>query len=133
MVDFEKMINKMNVKEVLAIVAGGTGGKFLDNALSNFITDTNQRAIAKVVVGLLGAYAMNELAERYTDYAEILALAGLGFSAVAAEPITERVTAEVASATNTPVVVVSKMVEAQGKPISVPAAAKPSAKGAVSI
>ena len=59
----------------------------------------------------------------------ILALAGLGFSAVAAEPITEKVTAEVASATNTPVVVVSKRVEAQEKP----AAAKPSAKGAVSI
>ena len=126
--DIGKIVDKANVKETVALVIGNTGAKYVDNLVGSFIQDENQKTIAKVGLGLLGAYAFNELAERYPDYGEIFALAGLAASAVAAQPISDKLTAEIAAATGEPVVVVSKGVDVQEKP-----AGKPAAKGAVSI
>jgi len=105
MVDVKEIVDKMNVKEVIALVAGNTGGKYLNNVIGGLLKDENQRAVAKVAVGLLGSYAMNEIAERAPEYGEIAALAGLAFSAIAAQPISEKLTAEIAAATGTPIVV----------------------------
>ena len=126
--DIGKIVDKANVKETVALVIGNTGAKYVDNLVGSFIQDESQKTIAKVGLGLLGAYAFNELAERYPDYGEIFALAGLAASAVAAQPISDKLTAEIAAATGEPVVVVSKGVDVQEKP-----AGKPAAKGAVSI
>jgi len=122
--DIGKIVDKANVKETVALVIGNTGARYVDNLVGSFIQDENQKTIAKVGLGLLGAYAFNELAERYPDYGEIFALAGLAASAVAAQPISDKLTAEIAAATGEPVVVVSKGVDVQEKP---------AAKGAVSI
>jgi len=126
--DIGKIVDKANVKETVALVIGNTGARYVDNLVGSFIQDESQKTIAKVGLGLLGAYAFNELAERYPDYGEIFALAGLAASAVAAQPISDKLTAEIAAATGEPVVVVSKGVDVQEKP-----AGKPAAKGAVSI
>jgi len=126
--DVGKIVDKANVKETVALVIGNTGARYVDNLVGSFIQDESQKTIAKVGLGLLGAYAFNELAERYPDYGEIFALAGLAASAVAAQPISDKLTAEIAAATGEPVVVVSKGVDVQEKP-----AGKPAAKGAVSI
>lgn len=109
--DIKKMVDKANVKETVALVIGNTGARYADNLIGRFIQDENQKIVAKVGAGLIGAYVFNELAERYPDYSEIFALAGLTASAVAAQPISDKLTAEIAAATGEPVVVVSRGVD----------------------
>jgi len=109
--DIKKMVDKANVKETVAIVLGNTGARLADNLIERFIQDENQKTAAKVGLGLIGAYAFNELAEKYPDYGEIFALAGLAASAVAAQPISDRLTAEVSAAVGSPVLVVSRGIE----------------------
>ena len=129
MVDVKEIVDKANIKEVVVLVLGDAGEIALDNVLSNFITDENQKTIAKVAIGLGGAYAMNELAESNRDWAEILALAGLGFSAIAAKPIAQRVAGGMAAAARAKPVVVKQSVSSSPKPVP----ANVGNKGAVSI
>ena len=109
--DIKKVINKANIKETVVLVIGNTSARYADNLINRFIQDENQRAAAKVGIGLVGAYAFNELAERYPRYSEAFALAGLAMSAIAAQPISDKLTEEIAAATGTPLVVVSRGVE----------------------
>lgn len=111
------IIEKANVKELVALTLGGTAGRFLNNALSKFITDENQKTVAKVAIGLVGAYVANDFAEKNPRYAEVLSLAGLAATAIAAQPIEERLTAEVSAATGTPVVVVARGIELEEQPL----------------
>ena len=129
MVDVKEIVDKMNIKEVVVLVLGDAGEIALDNVLSNFITDENQKTIAKVAIGLGGAYAMNELAESNREWADILALAGLGFSAIAAKSIAQRVTGIIMTAAKAKPVVVTQKVSSSPKPAVVTAGSK----GAVSI
>lgn len=117
MVDVMGIIEKANVKELVALTLGGTAGRFLNNALSKFITDENQKTVAKVAIGLAGAYVANDFAEKNPRYAEVLSLAGLAATAIAAQPIEERLTAEVSAATGTPVVVVARGIELEEQPL----------------
>lgn len=117
MEDVMGIIEKANVKELVALTLGGTAGRFLNNALSKFITDENQKTVAKVAIGLVGAYVANDFAEKNPRYAEVLSLAGLAATAIAAQPIEERLTAEVSAATGTPVVVVARGIELEEQPL----------------
>lgn len=117
MVSIEEIIDKANVKELIALVLGNTGARYLNNFLAGKITDANQRAVVNVLIGLGGSYVANELASKNPDYADIMALAGLAATAVAAQPISDRLTAEIAAATGKPVVVVSRGVEVSETPV----------------
>lgn len=117
MVDVMGIIEKANVKELVALALGGTAGRFLNNAISKFITDENQKTLAKVAIGLVGAYVANDFAEKNPRYAEVLSLAGLAATAIAAQPISDRLTVEIAAATGEPVVVVSRGVEVSETPV----------------
>lgn len=101
--NFEDILDKANVKEFIAIVAGLVGENVIDKVTANM--DEKQRDLVKVVVGLGGAFAMNELAERNPDYAELLGLAGLGLTALGAKPVAKRIEIQVSQAVGQPVVV----------------------------
>ncbi len=121
MVSIEEIIDKANVKELIALVLGNVGARYLNNFLADKITDANQRAVVNVLIGLGGSYVANELASKNPDYAEIMTLAGLAATAVAAQPISDtisdRLTAEIAAATGKPVIVVSRGVEVSETPV----------------
>lgn len=116
----EEILDKANVKEFIAIVGGNVGGKLLNNVIAKL--EPKQRDIVKVAGGLIGAYVMNELAERNPDYAEYLSLAGLAFTAIAAQPVADRISLEVSKATGTPIVVRANpvIVEPVTEPVTEP-------------
>ena len=58
--DIKKMVDKANVKETVALVIGNTGARYADNLIGRFIQDENQKIVAKVGAGLIGAYVFNE-------------------------------------------------------------------------
>jgi len=103
MVDIEEIISKANIKEFVAVTAGLVASKLSNNVLP--IKDEKQRDLAKVAIGLGGAYIANELAERSPKYGEFAALAGLAATAFAADPVADRVTIEVSKNVGVPVVV----------------------------
>lgn len=117
--DVMGIIDKANVKELVALALGGTAGRFLNNAISKFITDENQKTLARVAIGLVGAYVANDFAEKNPRYAEVLSLAGLAATAIAAQPIEERLTAEVSAATGSPIKIVASSSNPNPQPVNV--------------
>lgn len=103
MVDIEEIVDKANVKEFVAIVAGLVGSKVADSVLANM--DAKQRDLVKVGAGLVGTYLMNDMAAKNPKYGEFLALGGLAMTAFAAKPVADRVSLEVAKKVGMPVVV----------------------------
>ena len=105
----DEILDKANVKEFIAIAAGLVGSNVVDKITANM--DAKQRDLVKVAVGLAGAFAANEFAERNPDYAELLGLLGLGLTTVGAEPVANRIKIEVSKAagveTEYPIVVAS--------------------------
>ena len=106
MVDIEEIVDKANVKEFVAIVAGLVGSKLADNVLVNM--EPKQRDLVKVGAGLVGTYFMNDMAAKNPRYGEFLALGGLALTAFAAKPVADRVSVEVSKKVGMPIVVKSE-------------------------
>ena len=99
----EDIVDKLNIKELIAITAGMVGARMGDQLFAGI--DPKYRDLAKVGVGLGATYVLNEMSERNPEYGELLALVGLATTTFAATPIANRITIEVSKAVGTPVVV----------------------------
>lgn len=105
MVSFDEIIDKANVKELIAIVLGMVGSRVIDGLAAN--VDSRTRDIAKFVGGEVATYFLNDMAEKNPDKAELLGLAGLVTTTIAATPIANRLSVTVAKYTGTPIKIVA--------------------------
>ena len=115
-----KIVEKANIKEFVALVAGGVAGKLIGAVVDKMQIDQNQKTLAKVGIGLAGAYLFNDLAEKYVGSAELFSMLSLAMTAVAAQPVTERLNVEISALTKTPIVI-SRGVELEKQPVVIPA------------
>ena len=111
MVDLKELIDKINVKEFIAITAGLVGSKLVDVVAPN--VDPKQRLLIKIGGGLAATYLLNDMAEKYPEYSEWAALAGLATTALAAKPVADRITVEVSKRVGAPVVVTANVEPAE--------------------
>jgi len=98
--DLEGVIDKLNVKEFVAIVAG-----LVASRMANSVLPADKKDIIKVGAGFAGSFVANELATRSPKYAVPISLVGLGLTAFAADPVADRVTIEVSKSVGAPIVV----------------------------
>jgi hypothetical protein len=112
-----EIIDKANIKEFIAIIAGNIAGTAADSVLVNSL-DSNQILAVKTLGGLAATYAINTYAEREPGYSELLGLAGLAATAFAAQEPSRRVSVEVSKKLGKPVVVASRQA---GRPVATPA------------
>ena len=124
MVSFDEIIDKANVKELIAMVVGLVGSRMADGLLSGY--DAKTRDIIKVGGGLVATYFLNDMAGKYPGREELTALAGLAATAFAAAPIAGRISIQVARSTGMPIRVTGKSPSAN-PPQSVAATARKSA------
>jgi len=101
------VVDKANVKEFIAIIAGNVLGTAADSVLVNRLDD-NQRLLVKTLGGLAATYGINRYAEGQPRYSELLGLAGLATTAMAAQEPSRRVSIEVSKKLGKPVVIASR-------------------------
>ena len=105
----EDVIDKVNLKEFIAIFAGNVAGTAIDSISAGRL-DSNQLLAVKTVGGFAATYLLNTYAERQPGYSELIGLAGLATTALAAQEPSRRVSIEVSKRLGKPVVVASKPV-----------------------